>query len=71
MDFIKNDHGVIFYSQWNEVFAWYPVCTISKKRVWWKKLYKRKCLEVIKDMQGVISYTYFEYATSFDILQLT
>ncbi len=27
---------------WHEVFAWLPVKTISGKRVWWEKIYKRK-----------------------------
>lgn len=27
---------------WMEIFAWWPVKTISGKRVWLRKIYKRK-----------------------------
>lgn len=72
MDFVRlNEYTVKYTSQWNEVFAWYPIKTISNKRVWWKKVYKRKCLEIVKEMQGIASITYYEYGTALDILKLT
>lgn len=27
---------------WMEVFAWWPVKTITGKRLWWTKVYKRR-----------------------------
>lgn len=27
---------------WREVFAWWPVKTTKGKRIWWRKIYKRK-----------------------------
>jgi hypothetical protein len=57
-------------SKWNEVFAWYPITTLTGKRAWWKKVYKRRSIEIVIEMQGVVSITYYEYATALDILQL-
>lgn len=27
---------------WREVFAWLPVTTISGKRIWWRKVWKKR-----------------------------
>ena len=52
---------------WKEVFAWAPVTTINKKRVWLKKVWKRKVL--IAWGAGFHYEPAVQYATSFDILQ--
>lgn len=30
------------YYNWTETFAWFPVTTISGKKIWWKKVFKRR-----------------------------
>ena len=35
------EDGADCYS-WREVFAWLPVTTISGKRVWWRKVWKKR-----------------------------
>ena len=51
---------------WREVFALWPVKTVSGKRVWWKRVYKRKVwivwgasFHMEPDVQ---------YATAFDLV---
>ncbi len=52
---------------WRPVFAWWPVTTITGKRVWWCKLYKRRV--------WIVWGTFFhmepevQYATLFEILE--
>lgn len=52
---------------WTETFAFFPVKTITGKRIWWKKLYKRKVWLV----WGVSFHMEPEvqFATAFDMLQ--
>ena len=51
---------------WHEVYAWLPVTTVSGKRVWGKKVFKRKV--------WIVWGTSFhmepevQYATAFDLL---
>ena len=52
---------------WHEVFVWWPwVTTISGKRVWWKKVYKRKVWVVWGT--GFHMEPETQYATAFDLL---
>lgn len=51
---------------WHEVFAWKPVKTVSGKRVWWKRVYKRKVWVVWGT--GFHMEPHVQYATVFDIL---
>ena len=51
---------------WREVFAWWPVKTITGKRLWWTKVYKRRVWLV----WGVSFHMEPEvqYATAFELL---
>lgn len=52
--------------QWRETFAWFPVETITKKKVWLKKVWKRKVI-----MMYGVAFHYepeVQYATTFDIM---
>lgn len=51
---------------WYEVFAWYPVRTINGKRVWWKKIFKRKIWVIWGT--GFHMEPEVQYATAFDLL---
>ena len=51
---------------WHQVFAWRPVKTISGKRIWWKKVYKRKVWLVWGT--GFHMEPQVQYATVFDML---
>jgi hypothetical protein len=53
---------------WREVFAWWPVKTITGKRVWWSKLYKRRVWIVWGT--GFHMEPINQYATLFEILEL-
>lgn len=51
---------------WHEVFAWWPIKTITGKRLWWTKVYKRKVWLVWGTnfhMEPEV-----QYATAFDLL---
>lgn len=52
---------------WHEVFAWWPVRTVSGKRVWLKKVYKQKFWIVWG--QSFHMEPCVEYGTLFDILK--
>ena len=52
---------------WREVFAWWPVRTISGRRVWLKKVYKQKYWAVWG--AGFHMEPRVEYGTVFDILK--
>lgn len=58
-------NGAGCYS-WREVFAWLPVKTISGKRVWGCKVYKRRFWAVWGS--GFHMEPEVEYAELFDIL---
>ena len=51
---------------WMEVFAWRPVKTVSGKRVWWKKVFKRRVWVVWGT--GFHMEPEVQYATAFDLL---
>lgn len=52
---------------WREVFIWWPwATTITGKRVWWKKVYKRKVWVVWGT--GFHMEPETQYATLFEIL---
>lgn len=51
---------------WREIYAWLPVKTISGKRVWMEKLYKRRVWIVWGT--GFHMEPEVQYATAFDIL---
>lgn len=52
---------------WMEVFAWWPVKTIGGKRVWLRKIYKRKFWAVWGN--GFHMEPEVEYGELFDILK--
>lgn len=52
---------------WREVFAWWPVRTISGRRVWLKPVYKQKYWAVWGT--GFHMEPRVEYGTVFDILK--
>lgn len=52
---------------WRPVFAWWPVTTITGKRVWWYKLYKRRVWIVWGT--GFHMEPEIQYATLFEILE--
>ena len=51
---------------WREVFAWLPVVTIGGKRVWMKKVYKRRLWVVWGT--GFHMEPQVEYGTLFDVI---
>jgi hypothetical protein len=51
---------------WHEVYAWFPVKTITGKRVWMKKVFKRKVWIVWGT--GFHMEPETQYATAFDML---
>jgi hypothetical protein len=60
------DNGADCYP-WREVFVWWPwVTTITGKRVWWKKVYKRRVWVVWGT--GFHMEPETQYATAFDLL---
>lgn len=59
-------NGVDCYP-WREVYAWWPVRTVSGKRVWLRKIYKRKFWAVWGT--GFHMEPQVEYGTVFDMLE--
>lgn len=51
---------------WHEVFAWWPRTTITGKKVWWQKVYKRKVWVVWGT--GFHMEPETQYATVFEVL---
>lgn len=52
---------------WREVFVWWPwVTTVSGKRVWWRRIYKRR-VWIVWGI-GFHMEPETQYATSFDLL---
>lgn len=52
---------------WREVFIWWPwVTTVTGKRVWWKRIYKRRVWIVWGTSFHMEPET--QYATAFDLL---
>ncbi len=51
---------------WREVFAWWPVKTVTGRGVWWKRVYKRKVWVVWGT--GFHMEPETQYATAFDLL---
>lgn len=50
---------------WQSWFAWRPVITVNRERVWLKKIYRRQTVCYV-DMDD---WTHYEYANIFDILK--
>lgn len=59
----------MLYSNWNKIFAWFPVTTVSGQRIWFKPVYKRKVSELRSMGNSIVSHTYYEYGTLFDMLK--
>ncbi len=53
---------------WREVFAWWPVKTISGRYIWFKKVYKQRYYAVW-GQTGFHMEPVVEYGTVFDILK--
>jgi hypothetical protein len=51
---------------WREVFAYWPVTTVTGRGVWWKKVYKRKVWVVWGT--GFHMEPETQYATAFDLI---
>lgn len=51
---------------WHEVFAWWPVKTVTGKRIWWEKVHKRKIWVVWGT--GFHMEPTVQYATLFEML---
>lgn len=54
---------------WREVFAWWPVKTVTGRGVWWKRVYKRKVWVVWGT--GFHMEPETQYATAFDLITYT
>ncbi len=52
---------------WHEIFAWWSIKTIKGKRVWWRRIYKRKVWVVWGT--GFHMEPEVQYAELFDILK--
>lgn len=52
---------------WHEVFAWWPIKTVSGKSIWWKQVYKRK-VWVVWGAGFFHMEPATQYATAFDLL---
>ena len=52
---------------WHEVFAYWPVKTISGRYVWWKKVFKRKVWIVWGT--GFHMEPETQYGTAFDLIE--
>lgn len=50
---------------WTIWFAWRPVTTINKERVWMKKIYRRQIVCYV-DMDD---WAHYEYGNLFDIIK--
>lgn len=53
--------------QWMQVFAFWPVKTVSGKWIWLRKIYKRKCWVVWGT--GFHMEPHVEYGTLFDMIK--
>ncbi len=51
---------------WRKAFVWFPVVTVSGKRIWCKKVYKRRVWVVWGN--GVHMQPVTQYASAFDLL---
>lgn len=51
---------------WHTVFAWWPVKTITGRRIWWEKVMKRKIW--VAWGIGFHVEPHVEYATLFEVL---
>lgn len=52
---------------WREVFALWPVKTVTGKYIWWKKVFKRKVWVVWGT--GFHMEPHVQYATAFDLIK--
>lgn len=66
----RNKHGAgyvarkIETSPWQRWFAWHPVTTIAKQRMWMKPVYRR-CINTYVDYDN---WKRYEYADIFDVI---
>lgn len=67
MEITKRIHNGVDCYPWREVFALWPVRTISGRRVWLQKIYKRRFWVVWG--QSFHMEPHVEYGDIFDILQ--
>lgn len=51
---------------WHEVFAWWPVKTVTGRGIWWKPVFKRKVWVVWGT--GFHMEPTVQYATAFELL---
>lgn len=58
-----------FCYNWKPWFAYFPVTTISGKRIWWKKIYKRN-IRIVFDInyEGNPVIDRIQYGTTFDLI---
>ena len=61
------DDDVDWRSDWQRWWAWRPVTTISGKRVWLSRCYRRRCVSTIRAKDGKPVF-WTEYATLFDVM---
>ncbi len=54
---------------WREVFAWWPVKTVTGRGIWWKRVYKRRVWVVWGT--GFHMEPETQYATAFDLITYT
>lgn len=66
MDYTVITDGVDCHP-WHEVFAYWPVKTISGKTIWWKKVFKRKVWVVWGT--GFHMEPETQYGTVFDLIE--
>jgi hypothetical protein len=65
LDPIGNVYRKIKVMPWTIWFAWRPVTTINKERIWLKKIYRRQ-INTYVDMED---WSRYEYGNIFDILK--
>lgn len=65
MEYTIIENGCDCYP-WHEVFAWLPKTTVNGKKIWWRKVYKRKVWVVWGT--GFHMEPEVQYAELFDIL---
>ncbi len=66
MEYTVIEDGADCYP-WHEVFIWWPINTITGKRLWWTKAFKRKVWVVWGT--GFHMEPQVQYATAFDLIK--
>ena len=65
MEYMIIEDGCDCYP-WHEVFAWWPIKTVTGRGVWWKKVYKRRVWVVWGT--GFHMEPETQYGTAFDLI---